>query len=37
MRNLQSVAAAGRVVALSLHQPSPVIFDMLDQVGGSGW
>lgn len=30
MKTLQSVAASGRVVALSLHQPSPVIFSSLD-------
>jgi ABC-type multidrug transport system ATPase subunit len=30
MRTLQQVAASGRVVALSLHQPSPSIFASLD-------
>jgi hypothetical protein len=30
MRTLQQVAASGRVVALSLHQPSPAIFASLD-------
>lgn len=30
MRSLQAVAASGRVVALSLHQPSPALFGALD-------
>lgn len=30
MRSLQTVAASGRVVALSLHQPSPALFGALD-------
>eukprot|EP00879_Flechtneria_rotunda_P000702 GHRR01000820.1.p1 GENE.GHRR01000820.1~~GHRR01000820.1.p1 ORF type:complete len:943 (+),score=354.31 GHRR01000820.1:2184-5012(+) len=30
MRTLQAVAASGRVVALSLHQPSPALFSALD-------
>jgi energy-coupling factor transporter ATP-binding protein EcfA2 len=30
MRSLQAVADSGRVVALSLHQPSPALFGALD-------
>jgi len=30
MRQLRTIACSGRVVACSLHQPSPVLFDMLD-------
>jgi hypothetical protein len=33
LTTLKSVAAAGRIVVTSLHQPSPVLFNMLDQVG----
>lgn len=31
MHTLQSVAASGRAVVMSLHQPSPVLFNMLDR------
>jgi ABC-type multidrug transport system ATPase subunit len=32
LRTLRGVAARGRAVMLSLHQPSPVLFDAMDQV-----
>lgn len=33
LSTLVSLARAGRVVITSLHQPSPQLFAMLDQVG----
>ncbi|KAI8473210.1 MAG: hypothetical protein J3K34DRAFT_519217 [Monoraphidium minutum] len=32
LRTLRAVAGRGRAVLLSLHQPSPVLFDAMDQV-----
>lgn len=32
IRTLRAVAERGRAVMLSLHQPSPVLFDAMDQV-----
>ena len=36
LATLRSVAAGGRVVVSSLHQPSPAMYSMLDQVCGGG-
>ncbi len=35
LHTLQAVAAGGRIVVTSLHQPSPVIFNMLSKVSAS--
>jgi ABC-type multidrug transport system ATPase subunit len=35
LRTLRAVAEGGRAVLLSLHQPSPVLFDAMDQARGA--